>query len=254
MVLFPNAKINIGLNVTEKRNDGFHNIESIFYPVFELYDVLEIVKCEELKFTSTGIEIPGSKKDNLCLKAYQLLKQDFNISPVHIYLLKVIPIGAGLGGGSADAAFTLKGLNDLFDLKLTDEQLISYAQKLGSDCAFFIKNKPVYAFNKGDEFGDIELDLLTFEIKIEYPNIHIGTAEAYAGIQPKEPVKNIKSLIAEVPIENWKETIKNDFEESIFPNHPEIKELKEKMYKNGAVYASMTGSGSAVYGVFERSE
>lgn len=254
MVLFPNAKINIGLNVTEKRNDGFHNIESIFYPVFELYDVLEIVKCEELKFTSTGIEIPGSKKDNLCLKAYQLLKQDFNISPVHIYLLKVIPIGAGLGGGSADAAFTLKGLNDLFDLKLTDEQLISYAQKLGSDCAFFIKNKPVYAFNKGDEFEDIELDLLTFEIKIEYPNIHIGTAEAYAGIQPKEPVKNIKSLIAEVPIENWKETIKNDFEESIFPNHPEIKELKEKMYKNGAVYASMTGSGSAVYGVFERSE
>ncbi|TXB65098.1 4-(cytidine 5'-diphospho)-2-C-methyl-D-erythritol kinase [Vicingus serpentipes] len=254
MVLFPNAKINIGLNVTEKRNDGFHNIESIFYPVFELYDVLEIVKCEELKFTSTGIEIPGSKKDNLCLKAYQLLKQDFNISPVHIYLLKVIPIGAGLGGGSADAAFTLKGLNDLFDLKLTDEQLISYAQKLGSDCAFFIKNKPVFAFNKGDEFKDIELDLLTFEIKIEYPNIHIGTAEAYAGIHPKEPVKNIKSLIAVAPIENWKETIKNDFEESIFPNHPEIKELKEKMYKNGAVYASMTGSGSAVYGVFERSE
>jgi 4-diphosphocytidyl-2-C-methyl-D-erythritol kinase len=254
MVLFPNAKINIGLNVTEKRNDGFHNIESIFYPVIELYDVLEIVKCEELKFTSTGIEIPGSKKDNLCLKAYELLKQDFNISPVHIYLLKVIPIGAGLGGGSADAAFTLKGLNDLFDLQLTDEQLISYAQKLGSDCAFFIKNKPVYAFNKGDEFEDIELDLSTFEIKIEYPNIHIGTAEAYTGIQPKEPVKNIKSLIAVAPIENWKETIKNDFEESIFPNHPEIKELKEKMYKNGAVYASMTGSGSAVYGVFERSE
>jgi 4-diphosphocytidyl-2-C-methyl-D-erythritol kinase len=251
MVLFPNAKINIGLNVTEKRNDGFHNIESIFYPVFDLHDVLEIVKSEELKFTSTGIEIPGNKKDNLCLKAYHLLKQDFDISPVHIYLLKVIPIGAGLGGGSADAAFTLKGLNELFELKLTDEQLINYVRKLGSDCAFFIKNRPVYAFNKGDEFEPIDFDLSAYEIKIEYPNIHIGTAEAYAGITSKESAKNVKTLIT-APIENWKETIKNDFEESIFPNHPAIKELKEKMYNEGAVYASMTGSGSAVYGVFEK--
>lgn len=251
MVLFPNAKINVGLNVVAKREDGFHNIESIFYPVFELYDVLEIVKNEELKFTSTGIEIPGSEKNNLCLKAYHLLKQDFDISPVHIYLLKVIPIGAGLGGGSADAAFTLKGLNNLFELKLTDEELINYARKLGSDCAFFIKNKPVYAFNKGDEFEQIDFDLSDYEIKIEYPNIHIGTAEAYAGIKPKVSGKNIKTLITK-PIENWKETIKNDFEESIFPNHPSIKELKEKMYNDGAVYASMTGSGSAVYGVFEK--
>jgi 4-diphosphocytidyl-2-C-methyl-D-erythritol kinase len=248
MVLFPNAKINVGLNVVAKRNDGFHNIESIFYPVFKLYDVLEIVKSEELKFTSTGIEIPGNEKDNLCLKAYHLLKQDFDISPVHIYLLKVIPIGAGLGGGSADAAFTLKGLNELFGLKLTNEELIDYARKLGSDCAFFIKNKPVYAFNKGDEFEAINLDLSAYEIKIEYPNIHIGTAEAYAGIAPKASAKNVKTLIT-APIENWKETIKNDFEESIFPNHPAIKELKEKMYNDGAVYASMTGSGSAVYGI-----
>ncbi len=251
MVLFPNAKINIGLNITEKRADGFHNIESIFYPVFELYDVLEIVKNEELKFTSTGIEIPGNEKDNLCLKAYHLLKEDFDISPVHIYLLKTIPIGAGLGGGSADAAFTLKGINDLFELKLTDEELINYARKLGSDCAFFIKNKPVYAFNKGDEFEELELDLSAYEIKIEYPNIHIGTAEAYAGIKAKAPIKNINTLIAE-PIENWKNIVKNDFEDSIFSNHPAIKDLKEKMYNYGAVYASMTGSGSAVYGVFEK--
>lgn len=251
MVLFPNAKINIGLNIVEKRQDGFHNIESIFYPVFELYDVLEIVKNEELKFTSTGIKIPGNEKDNLCLKAYHLLKQDFDISPVHIYLLKVIPIGAGLGGGSADAAFTLKGLNELFELKLTDEELINYARKLGSDCAFFIKNTPVYAFNKGDEFEAINLDLSAYDIKIEYPNIHIATAEAYEGIHPKAPAKNLKTLIT-APIENWKATIKNDFEESIFPNHLAIKEWKEKMYNNGAVYASMTGSGSAVYGVFEK--
>jgi len=144
-------------------------------------------------------------------------------------------------------------IHDLFDLKLTDEQLISYAQKLGSDCAFFIKNKPVYAFNKGDEFEDIELDLSAYEIKIEYPNIHIGTAEAYAGIKAKAPIKNIKTLISD-PIENWKATVKNDFEGSIFPNHPEIKELKEKIYNEGALYSSMTGSGSAVYGVFEGSK
>ena len=251
MVLFPNAKINIGLNITEKRADGFHNIESIFYPILDLYDVLEIVKNDELKFTSTGIEIPGNEKDNLCLKAYHLLKQDFDISPVHIYLLKIIPIGAGLGGGSADAAFTLKGLNNLFELNLSDNDLIEYARKLGSDCAFFIQNKPVYAFNKGDEFEAIDLDLSTYEIKVEYPDIHIGTAEAYAGVSPKHSTKNIKELII-TPIEIWKNEVKNDFEESIFSNHPAIKDLKEKMYNYGAVYASMTGSGSAVYGVFEK--
>ncbi|MCB9361360.1 MAG: 4-(cytidine 5'-diphospho)-2-C-methyl-D-erythritol kinase [Flavobacteriales bacterium] len=251
MVLFPNAKINIGLNITEKRADGFHNIESIFYPIFDLYDVLEIVKNDELKFTSTGIKIPGDKQNNLCLKAYYLLKQDFDISPVHIYLLKVIPIGAGLGGGSADAAFTLKGLNELFELNLMDDELMNYARKLGSDCAFFIKNKPVYAFNKGDEFEAVNLDLSTYKIKVEYPNIHIGTAEAYAGVSPKHSEKNIKELIL-APIETWKNEIKNDFEDSVFTNYPAIKELKEKMYKEGALYASMTGSGSAVYGVFSK--
>lgn len=251
MIVFPNAKINIGLNIVEKRVDGFHNIESIFYPVLELFDVLEIIKSKELKFTSSGIDIPGNETDNLCLKAYHLIQADFDISPIHIHLHKVIPIGAGLGGGSADAAFTLKLLNQVFELNITDDELIDYARKLGSDCAFFIKNKPVYAFGKGDEFEDVALDLSNYEIKIEYPNIHIGTAEAYAGVKPTPSIKNLKNLI-ELPIEEWKTNIKNDFEGSIFPNHPQIKALKEKFYNEGAVYASMTGSGSAVFGIFKR--
>jgi 4-diphosphocytidyl-2-C-methyl-D-erythritol kinase len=250
MIVFPNAKINIGLNVVEKRPDGFHNIESIFYPVLELFDVLEVIVSDELKFTSSGISIPGKNQDNLCLKAYHLIKADFDVAPVHIHLHKVIPIGAGLGGGSADAAFTLKVLNQLFGLKLTDEQLIDYARKLGSDCAFFIKNQPVYAFGKGDEFEPIALDLSKFDIKIEYPNIHVGTAEAYAGVHPKKSVTSVKEII-QLPISEWKNELKNDFEDSIFPNHPQIKVLKEEFYSEGALYASMTGSGSAVFGVFE---
>lgn len=252
MIVFPNAKINIGLNVVEKRTDGFHNIESIFYPVYELTDVLEIIRqdIDALEFSSSGIDIPKKKGEfNLCEKAYQLIKNDFDITGVKIHLHKVIPIGAGLGGGSADAAFTLKVLNDLFELNLTDEQLIEYAQKLGSDCAFFIKNQPVYAFNKGDEFDELELDLSNYDIKIEYPDIHISTAEAYSGIVPKLSNQNFKELIAE-PIENWKMNIKNDFEQSVFPNHSNIEKLKAKMYEDGAKFASMTGSGSAVFGIF----
>ena len=249
MVVFPNAKINIGLNVTEKREDGFHNIESVFYPVTDLYDVLEIIESEELLFDSTGIGIPGELKSNLCLKAYSLIKSDFDIPFVKIHLHKVIPIGAGLGGGSSDAAFMLKALNELFVLGLTNSQLINYAQQLGSDCAFFIENKAAYAFNKGDELEGIALDLSNYDIKIEYPNIHIGTAEAYAGIILKQNEHNLKGLIQE-PIVNWKNSIKNDFEDSIFPNHPSVKELKDEMYNRGALYASMTGSGSAVFGIF----
>lgn len=251
MVVFPNAKINIGLNIVEKRMDGFHNIESVFYPVMELFDVLEIIKSSELKFASSGIVIPGDEADNLCLKAYHLIKADFDVLPVHIHLHKVIPIGAGLGGGSADAAFTLKLLNQIFELNIADDELINYARKLGSDCAFFIKNKPVYALGKGDEFEDVTLELSNYEILIKYPNIHIGTAEAYAGVNPYPPKVNLKELI-KMPIENWKNNINNDFEDSIFPNHPQIKVLKEKFYTDGAVYTSMTGSGSAVFGIFEK--
>ena len=251
MLVFPNAKINIGLNVVEKRNDGFHNIESIFYPVFNVFDVLEIIESETLTFTSTGIAIPGNSSTNLCLQAYYLLKADFNIPNVKIHLHKVIPIGAGLGGGSADAAFTLIALNKLFKLNLLDTQLIAYCRKLGSDCAFFIKNKPVYAYHKGDEFKTIAIDLSLYDIKIEYPNIHIGTAEAYQGIVPQQLSQKIVEDI-KLPPESWKTIFKNDFETSVFPNHPIIKKTKEKMYANGAVFAAMTGSGSAVFGLFKK--
>jgi len=253
MVVFPNAKINIGLNVVEKREDGFHNIESIFYPVTNLFDVLEIVANSEnqLEFTSSGIEIPGDSKSNLCLKAYYLLKKDFEIPFVKIHLHKVIPIGAGLGGGSSDAAFMLKALNELFELNLTPSKLIAYARKLGSDCAFFIKNKPVYAYHKGDEFESIDLDLSSYEIKLEYPNIHVGTSEAYSGVIPKVADYNLKEAI-KLPIKSWVTSIKNDFEESIFSNYPKIENLKKEMYTNGAIYAAMTGSGSAVFGIFEK--
>lgn len=251
MVVFPNAKINIGLNVVAKRSDGFHNIESIFYPVKAMYDVLEIVESEQLSFSSTGISIPGNIENNLCVKAYHLIKADFDIPFVKIHLHKVIPIGAGLGGGSADAAFMLTALNELFHLQLSGNQLINYAKQLGSDCAFFIQNKPAYAFNKGDELEDVMLDLSAYDIRIEYPNIHIGTTEAYAGIIPQKNKVDLKKIIKE-PVANWKKIIKNDFEHSIFPNHPTIKQLKEQMYANGALYAGMTGSGSAVFGIFKK--
>lgn len=254
MIAFPNAKINIGLNIIEKRKDGFHNIESIFYPIFDLVDILEIIELKTKsspQFSSSGISIPGEASFNLCLKAYNLLKEEYDIPIVAIHLHKIIPIGAGLGGGSADAAFTLKLLNDLFKLNLSDEILIEYARKLGSDCAFFIKNKPLYAFGKGDEFEDINLNLSTYKIKIEYPSIHIGTAEAYKGIKPFKSKLQLKEIINQ-PINSWKKSIKNDFESSIFLNYPEIEQLKLKFYEEGAVYTSMTGSGSAVYGIFKK--
>ena len=251
MIVFPNAKINIGLNVVAKRPDGFHNIESVFYPVFDVFDVLEIIESKELTFTSSGIVILGSIDANLCVKAYDLLKKDFRIPFVKIHLHKVIPIGAGLGGGSSDAAFTLKALDELFQLKLSNDHLMNYARELGSDCAFFIDNKPVYAYNKGDEFEKTAIDLSNYTIRIESPNIHVGTAEAYGGIVPKLAAHDIRKLIAE-PVVSWKNSLCNDFETSVFPNHPSIKKLKEKMFNDGAIFAAMTGSGSAVFGLFEK--
>lgn len=251
MIVFPNAKINIGLNVVKKREDGFHNIESVFYPVLDVVDVLEIVESTELSFSSSGISIPGDSSSNLCLKAFELLKKEFDIPPVSIHLHKMIPIGAGLGGGSADAAFTLKVLNELFKLEISNEKLIAYSRELGSDCSFFINNKPVYAFHKGDEFEAVALDISNYEIVIEYPNIHIGTVEAYGGIVPKSVSKNIKDLI-QLPVDCWKGNVENDFEASVFKQHPSIKKVKEQMYLNGAVFSAMTGSGSAVFGLFEK--
>ena len=255
MVCFPNAKINIGLNVIEKRSDGFHNIESVFYPV-GWCDVLEIIesKVQDLKFkvefTYSGIGIPGKAEDNLCCKAYELISKDYPLPPAKVHLHKIIPVGAGLGGGSADAAFFIKLLNDKFELNLSWGEMHHYAKQLGSDCSFFIGNKPAFVKGKGDDQEGIKLDLEGYNIVLIYPNIHINTAEAYAGVKPEKPSESLEKLI-QLPVGQWKNKIHNDFEDSIFLKYPEIKKIKEQLYSQGAVYASMSGSGSTVYGIFK---
>lgn len=249
MIVFPNAKINLGLNILFKREDGFHEIESIFLPV-DLCDVLEFVENNnETSFQSTGIPIPGNPKDNLCVKAWGLLYKDFKIPSVKIHLHKHIPIGAGMGGGSADGAFMLSALSEYFKLGLPVERLKSYAGMLGSDCPFFIENKPTYVTGRGEKLEAIDLKLPECEIKIIYPDIHIGTKEAYANIKPSVPNQSLKEIIKR-PCNEWQSTIKNDFEQSVFGNYKELQQVKNELIKNGAIYSSMTGSGSAIYGIF----
>ncbi len=251
MICFPNCKINLGLSVTNKRPDGFHNIETVLYPV-QLFETLEIIKASDNKFSfqTSGLTIKGNIDNNLCLKAYKILAEDFDLPPVKIYLYKNIPIGAGLGGGSADAAFMIKLLNDLFQLFLSSDKIKYYARQLGSDCAFFIDNKAVFAFEKGDLFEQINLNLKNYFIAIVKPDIHINTSKAYSGIKPVKKEKSIKEII-ELPVYEWKFNLFNDFEKSIFKTYPEIKNIKAKLYDSGAVYSAMSGSGSAVYGIFE---
>ena len=250
MLVFPNAKINLGLQVTEKRKDGFHDLVTCMYPV-PLTDALEIILSKKTVFTSSGMAIPGNEKDNLILRAYQLLKKDFNdLPPIAIHLHKAIPIGAGLGGGSADAAFALKAMNKLFDLYLEDWFLEDYAAQLGSDCPFFIENTPKIATGRGEILESIDLKLRGNWLVLVNPNIHIGTKEAYAGIEPKRPEVDLKELLSDRG--RWKEELVNDFERSIFENHPEIKAIKEGLYNQGAYYAAMSGSGSTVFGLFDK--
>lgn len=249
MITFPNAKINIGLNITERRADGYHNLETIFYPV-KINDALEVIVSDKLSFQSSGLEIPGRVEDNLCVKGYHLLKKNFDLPPVAIHLHKHIPIGAGLGGGSADAAFFIALINKKFDLGLTVDQMQDYARQLGADCAFFIENKPVFAFEKGDEFEPVKLDLSNYKIILVMPPVQISTAEAFRGVKPT-PVKESLMELIYLPIREWKKYIKNDFEESIFKNHAAIRGVKAVLYEAGALYASMSGSGASVFGIFE---
>lgn len=250
MLTFPNAKINIGLYITEKRADGFHNLSSCFYPV-GWSDALEILPAETLNFESTGIDIPGDASQNLCLKAYHLLKKDFpEMPPVRIHLHKVVPIGAGLGGGSADCAFTIKALNSLFSLGLDNKAMQAYASQLGSDCAFFIENKPKYCFGKGDQFDEIAVSLKGKYIVLVNPNIHISTAEAYSSIKPKPANVDLQIALSQ-SLDTWKDSVLNDFEISLAPKYPIIQDIKNQLYSLGAEYACMTGSGSTVFGIFE---
>lgn len=248
MIVFPNAKINIGLRITSRRPDGFRNLESCFYPV-NWCDALEIILATETQFTSSGLSIPGEASSNLCLKAYELLQQDFDLKPVRIHLHKNIPIGAGMGGGSADAAFTLKLLNDLFDLKIAVPDLEDYARKLGSDCAFFIQNKPVFAVEKGDVFEPLHLNISGYKVVVIYPDLHITTAEAYQAVVPQIPTENLKKILQQ-PVNTWTDRVQNDFEKALFLKYPVLPQLKTYLYQAGALYASMTGSGSAVFGIF----
>ena len=247
MKVYPNAKINIGLNVLEKQADGYHELSSVFYPVNELSDMLEILPAKHFSFSSSGIAIPGNS--NICVKAFELLKSDFDITNVIMHLHKQIPIGAGLGGGSADGAFALKALNEIFRLELSIIELEDYALQLGADCPFFIDNTPKYVTGKGGKMKEIDLDLSVYELKFVFPELHISTTEAYGGVMPKQPETNLLDLISK-PIENWKTTVKNDFEVSAFEKHPQLEKIKEKLYADGAIYASMTGSGSVLYGLF----
>ncbi len=249
MIVYPNAKINLGLNVLSKREDGYHDISSVFYPVKECVDILEIIKSERFEFTRSGIEI--SDGENLCEKAWKLLDTDFGIGNVKIHLHKQIPIGAGLGGGSADASFTLKYLTELFDLNLNNKDLESYALRLGADCPFFIDNTPKLVEGIGEKMTSIDLDLSNYEIRLVNPDIHISTKEAYSGIVPKTPVLSVEKII-ELPIIEWKGKLKNDFEESIFEKHLQLEGIKDELYKQGSIYSSMSGSGSIVFGISEK--
>lgn len=249
MITFPNAKINIGLNIVNRRSDGYHNLETVFYPV-NIKDALEAVEAETLNFSSSGIEIPGHANENLCLKAYQKLKQDFGLPPLNIHLHKQIPIGAGLGGGSADAAFFIRLLNEKFNLSLGESGMQNYARELGADCAFFIKNTPVFAFGKGDEFEEVSLDLSSYFLTLVMPPAHVSTGEAYRGVKLSGKQMPLKELI-KLPPEEWKYSVKNDFEESVFKNHGLIRGVKAALYEAGALYASMSGSGASVYAIFK---
>jgi len=251
MICFPHCKINIGLHVLSRRADGFHNIETVFYPL-PLNDVLEIIPAtgnDGPVFETAGIDIPGNPGINLCLKAYWLLKEKFDLPPVKMFLLKNIPVGAGLGGGSSDAAYTLKLLNDLFNLDLQKEVLSEYALNLGSDCPFFLTNQVAVAGGRGEIIKPCSLDLSGMGIVLVKPAVHISTREAYSLVTPAERNTPLNHIVSQ-PVENWKVLLENDFEKEISLRFPVISEIRNELYAAGAVYASLTGSGSAVYGLF----
>ncbi len=255
MISFPNAKINLGLNVVEKRADGFHNLETVFLPI-SINDALEIIPSKEkkskLEFTYSGLQIIGNTNENLCVRAFHLLQQDFKLPAIKMHLHKSVPMGAGLGGGSADGAFTLKLLNNIFHLKLSEGQLLEYALQLGSDCPFFIKNSPCFATSRGEVLEATTVDLSAYDIVLINPNIHISTAKAFSKITPANPLKSIKEIIQQ-PIETWKKELINDFEKSLSNDYLIIEHIKNLLYHNGADYASMTGTGSTVFGIFKNS-
>ena len=249
MILYPNAKINIGLNIESRRSDGYHNISSVFYPTIDFFDIIEIIESADFLFTSSGIPIPNGV--NLCEKAYLLIKEKYKIPPVHIHLHKIIPIGSGLGGGSSDASFTLKGLNILFNLNISNNELENLALYLGADCPFFISNTPKYITGVGEVMRDINLDLSSYNIRLINNDIHISTQDAYSQLELCISNSFLEEFI-DKPVDLWKDNITNDFEKSIFRTYPILKKNKQELYEDGAIYSSMTGTGSTIYGLFNK--
>ena len=256
MITFPIAKINLGLNVVERREDGYHNLETVFYPV-PIKDALEVQVMDEA-FPSavacdlkvTNIQIEGDEQRNLVVRAYHLLKEDFPTLPrLHVHLWKGIPTQAGMGGGSSDCAYMIMLLNSMFGLGMTDEQMMEYAARLGADCAYFIKSIPCYAEGIGERLQPIGLDLTGWHIGVVRPDIPVPTKEAFSRIHPHRPQKNCREVVTQ-PVETWRQELVNDFEESVFALHPEIGAIKERLYAMGATYAAMSGSGSALFGLF----
>lgn len=253
MILYPPAKINIGLSIVEKRKDGFHNIETVFYPI-PLCDSLTVEESDadatcQLVFSCNGIDLPDN--DNLCCKAYHLLDADYHLPPVNIHLHKAIPIGAGLGGGSSDAAYTLLALNNLFQIRIPKGELMRYAGRLGSDCTFFLQDKPAFGTGKGDILEPLSLSLAAYHILLVKPSVFVSTAGAYSSVIPQKVKHHLPELL-QAPVSEWRHTVFNDFETSVFKKFPEIGRIKERLYSEGAVYASMSGSGSCVYGIFDK--
>lgn len=250
MLFFPNAKVNLGLNVIAKRSDGFHDIETLFVPVLHLCDILEVLHSDTFRMELYGNPFDGEPMDNLCVKAYRLLEESYDLPPVRINLYKNIPVGAGLGGGSADAAFTIIALNTLFKLGLSREEQAAYAARLGSDCAFFIYNRPMFACGRGEILSPFDISLDGYRIEVVPQNIFVSTKEAYAGITPAVPSMRLDEVLRH-SVEEWKDLMVNDFEKTVFQRHPQIAQAKQNLYDRGAVYAAMSGSGSSVFGLFK---
>ena len=276
MIIQTNVKLNFGLNVIRKRPDGYHDIETLFVPCHEFGDTLEIITGDDYSRTSASLfgkyrPVQGLSNDgklmitiareegvdwdplkDLCAKAYTLLAEDFKLPPVKIFLEKEAPVGAGLGGGSADAAFTLKGLNELCGIGLSDEKLSEYASRLGSDCALFIWNRPMIGTGRGEKLEPFDLDLSGYDVKVLVPEgVSVSTAEAYAGISPEVPSEQLKEVLRR-PVEEWSGLLVNDFETTVFKKHPELAAIKQSLYDSGAVYAAMSGSGSALFAIYKK--
>lgn len=252
MICFPNAKINLGLNIVSKRSDGYHNLETVFYPI-NIKDALEIIVKEGQRrdtFIEAGIKVDSPPENNLVMKALKLMREHYSFPPIEVHLLKKIPFGAGIGGGSADASFMLKLLNQTFELKASNEELALLAVRLGADCPFFIYNRPMFASGIGELFEEVSLSLNTYHFVLIKPDIHVSTKDAFSHINPHLPELSIKEIIKH-PVSDWKGLMVNDFEKSVFTKYPLIGEIKEDLYQRGAMYASMSGSGSSVFGIFK---